>query len=101
MFLCVLMHIVIIKIICNANFYIIFLFVTWLFTASNANASGNEMTLTTPIMAVEIAAEEGRLRKAFNEAIDSSESLDLKFESSSHTPINYPVGKPLEVKIVF
>lgn len=70
------------------------------YTASNANANGNEM-LTTPIMAMEIAAEEGRLRKAFNEAVDSSESLDLKSESSSHTPINYPVGKPLEVKIFF
>lgn len=71
------------------------------YTASNANANGNEMTLTTPITAMEIAAEEGRLRKVFNEAMDSSENLDLKSESSSHSPINYPVGKPLEVKIFF
>ncbi|CAL1686702.1 unnamed protein product [Lasius platythorax] len=65
--------------------------------ASNANASENEMTPVTPTVTIQIAAEEERLRKAFNEAMDSSESLNLKSESSSHTPINYPVGKPLEI----
>lgn len=70
------------------------------YTASNANASENEMTPVTPTVTIQIAAEEERLRKASNEAMDSSESLNLKSESSSHTPINYPVGKPLEVKIL-
>lgn len=67
--------------------------------ASNANESGIEMTSTTPILTIQIAAEEGRLRKAFNKAADSSECLDLKSESSSHTSINYPVGKPLEISL--
>lgn len=50
----------------------------------------------TPV-AMQIAAEEGRLKKALN--MDTSlDSLDFKSESSSHQTINYPVGKPLEVK---
>lgn len=62
------------------------------------NAEGNETTPITPI-AMQIAAEEGRLRQGFSEAIGSSDSLDLKSSSSSQPPINYPVGKPLEVNL--
>lgn len=51
------------------------------------------MASVAPI-AIQIAAEEGRLEKAIN----SSESLNSTLEGSSHSPINYPVGKPLEVK---
>jgi len=54
-------------------------------------------TSVTPV-AVQIAAEEGKLKKAFSEDVDTSlESLHFKSESSSHPTINYPVGKPLEV----
>jgi len=66
-----------------------------MYTASNASVRGNT---TTPV-AMQIAAEEGRLKKAFSEDVNTSlESLDFKSESSSHPTINYPVGKPLEVK---
>lgn len=82
--------------------YTIFICYMCVCTVSNVNTSENEIsTPTTPTVAIQIAAEEGRLRKVFNEAVDSSENLDLKSESSSHTPINYPVGKPLEVKNLF
>ncbi|XP_011699769.1 PREDICTED: NADPH oxidase 5 [Wasmannia auropunctata] len=63
--------------------------------ASNANAEGNEMTPMTPT-AIQVAAEEGRMRQGFSEAVGSSDSLDLK-SNSSQPPINYPVGKPLEI----
>lgn len=63
------------------------------YTASNTNAEGNDMASVAP-GTMQIAAEEGRLKGAVN----SSESLDSTFEGSSHPPINYPVGKPLEVK---
>lgn len=79
--------------------YTIFICYVCIYTVSNVNMSGNEIsTPTTPTVAMQIAAEEGRLRiKVFNEAMDSSESLNLKSESSSDTSINYPVGTPLEV----
>lgn len=67
-----------------------------MFTATNAE--GNDvMPITSTTM--QIAAEEGRLRQEFSEAVDSSDSLDLKSNSSSQPPINYPVGKPLEVNL--
>lgn len=75
-----------------------FLFVMHTFAVLNTNAEGNETTPITPI-SMQIAAEEGRLR-GFSEAIDSSDSLDLKSNSSSQPPINYPVGKPLEVNFL-
>ncbi|XP_018404285.1 PREDICTED: NADPH oxidase 5 [Cyphomyrmex costatus] len=64
--------------------------------ATNANAEGNEILHNTSIT-MQIAAEEGKLRQGFNEAVGSSNSLDLKSDSSSQLPINYPVGKPLEI----
>lgn len=67
-------------------------------TASNVNAGANEVT-SAPSVDMQIAVEEGRLRKDFNETnMNNSGSLDLSFEGSSHPSINYPVGKPLEVK---
>ncbi|XP_018375602.1 PREDICTED: NADPH oxidase 5 [Trachymyrmex cornetzi] len=63
--------------------------------ASNTNAEGNERTPITPIT-MQIAAEEGKLRQGFSEVVDSSDSLDMKSDNSSQ-PINYPVGKPLEI----
>lgn len=72
-------------------------FICHAFAVSNTNVEANETTPITPI-SLQIAAEEGRLR-GFNEAIDSSDSLDLKSNSSSQPPINYPVGKPLEVNL--
>lgn len=78
--------------------YHIFLFIIFAFAAPNASVKGNN---TTPITAVtmQIAAEEGRLKKVFSDDMDRSlESLDFKSESSSSPTINYPVGKPLEVK---
>ncbi|EGI61142.1 PREDICTED: NADPH oxidase 5 isoform X1 [Acromyrmex echinatior] len=60
----------------------------------NTNAEGNERTPITP-NTMQIAAEEGKLRQEFNEAVDSSNSLDLN--NSFQPPINYPVGKPLEI----
>lgn len=77
-------------------FCIKFLFV--LFAGPNANAETNETMPITPVT-MQIAAEEGRLRQGFSEAVDSSDSLDLKSDSSSQPPINYPVGKPLEVNL--
>lgn len=72
------------------------------YTVSNVNTSENDIsTPTAHTVAMQIAAEEGRLMKVFNEATNSSENLDLKSESSSHTPVNYPIGKPLEVKNFF
>lgn len=65
-----------------------------MFAVSNANTEGNEIMPITPIT-IQIAAEEGRLRQEFSE--DSSDSLDLKSNSSSQPPLNYPVGKSLEV----
>ncbi|XP_032676109.1 NADPH oxidase 5 [Odontomachus brunneus] len=66
-------------------------------SASNANAGANEMTPIAPVD-VQIVMEEGRLRKNFSKiSTNSSGSLDLSFEGSSHPPINYPVGKPLEI----
>ncbi|KAG5311935.1 NOX5 oxidase, partial [Pseudoatta argentina] len=62
--------------------------------ASNTNAEGNEIAPITP-NAMQIAAEEGKLRQGFSEAVESSNSLDLN--SSFQPPINYPVGKPLEI----
>ncbi|KAG5324396.1 NOX5 oxidase, partial [Acromyrmex heyeri] len=62
--------------------------------ASNTNAEGNERAPITP-NAMQIAAEEGKLRQGFSEAVESSNSLDLN--SSFQPPINYPVGKPLEI----
>lgn len=64
-------------------------------TALNTNARESEITSATPV-ALQIAAEEGRLKKASSEAMNNSGSLDLS-DGSSHPPINYPVGKPLEV----
>lgn len=67
-------------------------------TAPNANAGANEVT-STASADVQITLEEGKLRKNLSEInTNSSGSLDLSFEGSSHPPINYPVGKPLEVK---
>lgn len=70
-----------------------------IFTGSNIN-EGNEITPITSIT-TQIAAEEGKLRQGFSEAVDSSDSLDLKFDGSSQLPINYPVGKPLEVNLIY
>jgi len=47
---------------------------------------------------MQIAAEEGRLRKASGDVVDSSESLSFNTGSSLHSSVNYPVGKPLEVR---
>lgn len=69
-----------------------------MFAASNTNAEGNEVMPVTPI-AMQIAVEEGKLRQGFSEAVDSSDSLDLKSFDSSSQPINYPVGKPQEVNL--
>ncbi|XP_018347473.1 PREDICTED: NADPH oxidase 5 [Trachymyrmex septentrionalis] len=63
--------------------------------ASNTNAERNERTPITPVT-MQIAAEEGKLRQRFNE-VDSSDSLDLKSDSSFQPSINYPVGKSLEI----
>ncbi|XP_018056077.1 PREDICTED: NADPH oxidase 5 [Atta colombica] len=62
---------------------------------SNTNTEGNERTPITPIT-MQIVTEEGKLRQGFSEAVTSSDSLDLKSDSSFQ-PINYPVGKPLEI----
>ncbi|XP_018302029.1 NADPH oxidase 5 [Mycetomoellerius zeteki] len=66
---------------------------------SNGGSNINEGNEITPITSIttQIAAEEGKLRQGFSEAVDSSDSLDLKFDGSSQLPINYPVGKPLEI----
>ncbi|KAL6262435.1 hypothetical protein P5V15_007520 [Pogonomyrmex californicus] len=63
---------------------------------TNVNIGGDETMQITPV-AMQIAAEEGRVRQASSDITDSSESLDLKSECSSHQLITYPVGKPLEV----
>ncbi|KAL0099174.1 hypothetical protein PUN28_020033 [Cardiocondyla obscurior] len=61
---------------------------------SNTNAEGSEIMSS---ITVQIAAEEGRSRQGFNEAGNSSDSLDLKLDNASQPTINYPVGKPLEI----
>ncbi|XP_039306624.1 NADPH oxidase 5 isoform X2 [Solenopsis invicta] len=61
-----------------------------------SNAEGNEIIPVTPI-SIQIAAEEGRLKQGFSEAMDSVDSLDVKISGSSQTTINYPEGKPLEI----
>jgi len=66
-----------------------------IFAASNAKTEETEMMPITPIT-MQIAAEEGRLRQEFSEAVDSSDNLDLKSDSSSQP---YPVGKSLEVNL--
>lgn len=66
------------------------------FAASNANAGPNEAATSVDM---QVAVEEGRLKKHFSEdSVNSSGSLDQSLEGSSHPTINYPVGKPLEVK---
>ncbi|XP_012231474.2 NADPH oxidase 5 [Linepithema humile] len=67
-------------------------------TASNENVMRRNKTIPVTPVAMQIAAEEGRLKKGFGEDMDTSlESLDFKSEHSSHSTINYPVGKPLEI----
>jgi len=66
----------------------------YMFAASNIKTE-IEMMPITPIT-MQIAAEEGRLRPEFSEAVDSTDNLDLKSDSSSQP---YPVGKPLEVNL--
>lgn len=82
----------------NANLFyrIKFLFITHMFAVSNAEGT-DIMPITSTI--IQIATEEGRLRQESSEAVDSSDSLDLKFNCSSEPPINYSVGKPLEVNL--
>jgi len=64
-----------------------------------SNADGNEVKPVTTPAAMQIAAEEGRLRKASGDVVDSLESLSFNnIGSSLHPSVNYPVGKPLEVK---
>ena len=50
---------------------------------------------------MQIVTEEGKLRQEFSEAVANSDSLDLKSDSSFQPPINYPVGKPLEVNLIY
>lgn len=80
----------------NANLFCHtkFLYIMRMFAV--LNAEGNNIIPITSAT-IQIAAEEGRLRQEFSEAVDSSDSLDVKSNSSSQPPINYPVGKPLEV----
>ncbi|KAH0946780.1 hypothetical protein HN011_012237 [Eciton burchellii] len=63
-----------------------------------SNADGNEVKPVTTPAAMQIAAEEGRLRKASGDVVDSLESLSFNnIGSSLHPSVNYPVGKPLEI----
>jgi len=78
-----------------------FKFASWRFrySLSVSNADGNEIKPVATPAAMQIAAEEGRLRKASGDVVDSSESLSFNNTGSFlHSSVNYPVGKPLEVR---
>jgi len=82
------------------KFFLYYICLSCIFAASNTNAEGNERIPITPIT-MQIVTEEGKLRQGFSEAVANSDSLDLKSDSSFQPPINYPVGKPLEVNLIY